>query len=61
LRGDLWRMARLLARRGQGHAPSQGDLRATVPADLHLDVIVIRDVKRFAGVEGNANAQGGPV
>ena len=27
LRGDLWRVARLLARRGQGHAARQGDLR----------------------------------
>ena len=32
LRGDLRRVARLLARRGQGHAARQGDLRTAIPA-----------------------------
>jgi hypothetical protein len=32
LRGDLWRVARLLARRGQGHAATQGDLRTAILA-----------------------------
>ncbi len=32
LRGDLWRVARLLARRGQGHAAGQGDLRTAIAA-----------------------------
>src|ERR1700730_9263718 len=30
LRGDLWRVARLLPRRGQGHAARQGDLRTAI-------------------------------
>ena len=29
-RGDLWRVARLLPRRGQGHAARQGDLRTAI-------------------------------
>src|ERR1700687_5684199 len=32
LRGYLWRVARLLARRGQGHAARQGDLRTAIAA-----------------------------
>ncbi len=31
-RGDLWRVARLLPRRGQGHAARQGDLRTAILA-----------------------------
>ena len=30
LRGDLWRVARLLARRGQEHAAGEGDLRRAI-------------------------------
>ena len=32
LRGNLWRVARLLARRGQDHAAREGDLRAAILA-----------------------------
>src|SRR3984893_16683626 len=31
-RGDLWRVARLLTRRNQGHAARRGDLRTTILA-----------------------------
>ena len=50
LRGDLWRVARLLPRRGQGHAARQGDLRtAILPAAGIAHEVTFHSITRQRG------------